>query len=302
MSEPPVPPAPDEGHDMPDARSAQGSTGAPGQPTEDGSGINPYGDVDPYGDTPNDPDRHEFRSGESSPSGVDRFGGDSDRAHPDGQFQPLRDVSSAAPGARSGYPPPWSTPTDNQTPPIRLGTENERSITEPHEAITAYQVSRRRGPVVAVIVAAVVIAVVLVFLASRPPEVQPQAMPTPTSTAPASPTTPEPAGSASVTNSIPVSTRTFQGTWNVDSSTWDARGVTVQMTLKASQGTLTYSFFSLDNSTTKEYRASGDMASGTISATRTQQGQIRLDKPRGDTTLILADQAGRQITALMIPA
>lgn len=277
MSEPESPNSPRAGADNPDASAAAPPAHASGQAQDPAEGI------DPYGDLPED-----FPSA-SSGDGWDPpqhgTGGNGASPRPPRPGQPYRPAPAQAGGDQRGGDRDAGGP-----PPVT-------------DAIAAYKVPSRRGPllVIGLVTLAVVVAIVIVAMRPQALDQKPAA----TSSTPSASTsakTSAPAGTASVTNSIPVTTATFSGTWTIESSTWDSSGVTVQMTLTATSGSLSYTFFGLDNSSTDEVRARGSMANGSISAGTTQHGSIRMDKARGDTTLILAGQNQRQITALLVPA
>lgn len=253
----------------------------PNQPHSPGPGehLESAADIDPYGDLAAPADSSGAAAGEHGP-------------------QPA--------GAQDWQPSsrPLSYPSTHHHAP---GGEAPESVASdnpagPSDAISAYQVHQRRGPILLIVALAVLVVAGIVVVAVRPPSLDPKPSSAPVSSAISPPVPSSSAGAASVTSSIPVSTPNFSGTWTVDSSTWDSAGVVVQMTMKADSGSLSFSFFGLDNSNADEVRATGEMSSGQISAGQTLHGQIRMDKSRGDTTLILAGPDQRQITALLIPA
>ncbi|SER87866.1 hypothetical protein SAMN05443377_11563 [Propionibacterium cyclohexanicum] len=250
-------------------------------PTGPGGSQDPAYDVDPYGDQP---------------------------LPAPGRDSAAWQASAGAAGDRSRrYQSPPSPSTARQDSDVdasaRSASEKEQGDTA---AITAYQLRPRRGPILLVALLTVAVVAAIIVVATRRPSIDPSpgaVTPTPQVSSPAAPqpATSPPPGTASVTNTIPVSTSGFSGTWTIDSTTWDTEGVVVQMTLTADSGSLSYMFFGLDNASTDQVRATGPMSDGRISAGQTQRGEIRMDKQRGDTTLILANSSQRQITALLIP-
>lgn len=277
MSEPQSPHSPRDGEDTSGAASRARRGDRSDETQQAADGIDPYGDLPKPTPTPDSsPDRQQPPGGTDSTSSH----GHSPRSRPSSEMS--ADAAAEVPTPDQGAAGGSGQPTD---------------------AIAAYQVHSRRGPILLIGLVTLAIVVAIVIVALRPPSIDPKPTAvTPSPSVAASPTTSSSGGSASVTSSIPVSTAGFSGTWTIESSSWDSTGVTVEMTLTASSGSLYYTFFGLDNSSTDEVHATGAMASGSISAGQTQHGEIRMDKARGDTTLILAGQNQRQITALLVPA
>lgn len=92
--------------------------------------------------------------------------------------------------------------------------------------------------------------------------------------------------------------------WEILKVTWDTQGVTLDVRITAESGTLGYSFFALDNTYTTSHdpdlSVPGALVPGRVSAPDSVRGIVRFDKFRGDTTVIIATPAGRQITALVV--
>lgn len=91
--------------------------------------------------------------------------------------------------------------------------------------------------------------------------------------------------------------------WEILSTIWDSTGVTITTRLTGDIGTLDFGFFCIDNVTARSYSpipSRSSLFEGSVGPGRVSQGSVRFDKPRNDTTVILADGTGRQITALVI--
>ena len=169
----------------------------------------------------------------------------------------------------------------------------------PSDEITQYAVRRSRGPVIAIAGLVVVILVTMAVLALRRPDLnQDEQSASPS----AASTTSEPGPSVSVVGAIPVETDSFTGTWQINSASWDQTGLTIDMTITSTTGSLSFSVFTIDNVNTGQVDGTGEMASGTVGDGQTMQGLVHFDKDRNDTTIVLANAGGRQITALTVPA
>lgn len=94
-----------------------------------------------------------------------------------------------------------------------------------------------------------------------------------------------------------------QGVWTITDTRWTERGLELTMTIEVTHGTFHYQFFCLDNGTTDEFDPSPSGANslneGQLEEGQKVRGLVVFDKPRGDTTVFLADGLGRQITALV---
>ncbi|WP_316667360.1 hypothetical protein [uncultured Propionibacterium sp.] len=199
-------------------------------------------------------------------------------------------------GDRSSSSAGGPAPTQDQ----RVPAERPADPAAPSAAIEQYQVRRSRGPLIAVIgLMAVILTTMAIFALRRPQQGRnEQSTPPPaTSTAPSSP-----GPSTSTASAIPVESGSFSGTWQINSSNWDSTGLVVDMTITSTSGSLSFTMFTIDNVNTEQTKGTGEMASGTVGDGRTMQGQARFDKDRNDTTVVLADASGHQITALTVSA
>lgn len=86
---------------------------------------------------------------------------------------------------------------------------------------------------------------------------------------------------------------------------WTTRGLELDVLIEVSSGTFSYNFFALDNTTTEEFipltsAGPGYLSPGTVGAGNSVEGTVIFPKERGDTTVILADETSRQVTALSV--
>lgn len=191
--------------------------------------------------------------------------------------------------------------TSNPAPPRSPQDRAERPSARPapSDEIAQYAVRRSRGPVIAIVGLVIVILVTMAAFALRRParnQDEQSAPPTPSSA------TNSPGSSVSVVGAIPVETESFSGSWQINSADWDATGLTIDMTITSTSGSLSFTMFTIDNVNTGQVEGTGEMASGTVDDGQTMQGTVHFDKDRNDTTIVLANAGGRQITALTVPA
>ncbi|MDK9347954.1 hypothetical protein [Propionibacterium freudenreichii] len=104
-------------------------------------------------------------------------------------------------------------------------------------------------------------------------------------------------------NTIPVDYEGFKGQWTITKSTWDSTGLNLEVEVKGTSGSLGFSFFALDtDGGSNQYKASGALATGTVTAGGTTTGRVHFNKSHQTTLVILANSYGRQITALTVDA
>ena len=231
-------------------------------------------------------------------------------------------VAGQTPGIDPGYRPylPTAPRQPAQYPaagPLNAPSRQHDSLspTAPqrtHDAGTLRpsieQFRNRRGPaplVVALVAATVVIGLLWVGNATRTPT----PVPTPSSVT-ATSTQPQPSSPVTSvppdTSIIVVSERdNAAATWEILAVTWDDSGVTVQIRITVTRGTLYYQFSALDSTTAAKYDAEppsgdGELSSGVLNEGMTATGHLRFTKPRGDTMIYMRDSIGEQITALTI--
>lgn len=92
------------------------------------------------------------------------------------------------------------------------------------------------------------------------------------------------------------------GYWLILSELWTSSGLRLEMQVYADQGTLDFTFFALDNQSAQivEPESASTLASGTVAQGRSVEGTVIFTKTRGDTTVIITDSTGRQVTALVV--
>ncbi|WP_203567157.1 hypothetical protein [Aestuariimicrobium ganziense] len=169
-------------------------------------------------------------------------------------------------------------------------------------SIESFEPPRNRAPwIITLVVALVVLGLAFAaYLASRQPEA-PTPTPTPVVTPSATPTE----QASHDPNTIPFHSERddADGIWRILGHRWTDKGLELTMSIEVTRGTFEFMFFCLDNATTDDYNPSPSGANslneGMVREGETVQGIVIFDKPRGDTTVILADGRGRQITALV---
>ncbi|MDK9351164.1 hypothetical protein FAM23848_001234 [Propionibacterium freudenreichii] len=153
---------------------------------------------------------------------------------------------------------------------------------------------------------ALIIVAVLVTLAVRSPKQGAQAAsPSPSAASSARPATSPatPPTALPDSNTIPVDYEGFKGQWTITKSTWDSTGLNLEVEVKGTSGSLGFSFFALDtDGGSNQYKASGALATGTVTAGGTTTGRVHFNKSHQTTLVILANSYGRQITALTVDA
>ena len=185
----------------------------------------------------------------------------------------------------------------NPTYPARVPAPGQPA---PSVAPVAAQRYRSGAPVLAIVIGVVVLAlaVVLVWAGTRP---APNAGKTPTNSAAGAPTpenTPSP-GWSGIEFTAPTYGAT--GYWQVGPPQWTGDTVTVSTTLAIDQGTMKFTFFTLENATSDYYTPiGGSMMSGTVDAGGTQTGTLVFQMPDGEFTLYLATARGSQVAALLV--
>ncbi len=168
------------------------------------------------------------------------------------------------------------------------------------EATRIEQFSPPRSPLPWLIMlgAIAIAALILVTatLSSRPPAPSPTPRPAATSA------TPRPSGQPFVTPDGSV-----EGRWEVVESRWNDEGVEINLRLVVEKGTLWYSFMAFSNDAVEVLEPGPAMSSPAlgwepIDAGQERTGWIFFPTYRADLTVLLATDAGRQISALLVPA
>ncbi len=128
--------------------------------------------------------------------------------------------------------------------------------------------------------------------------------------APQSSTRPSVSPSASTTpNGFPFSSKDerITGRWEVLDKRWSDDGLHVELRIAVDRGTLSYSFLAFANQSAEVvYPEPGSddpaLGDGTIVAGQERTGWLYFPTPRDNTTIILGDGLGRQLSALVVEA
>ena len=105
--------------------------------------------------------------------------------------------------------------------------------------------------------------------------------------------------------SLPGATNST-GRWEVLSHSWESdESLVVRVKVTADQGAITYGFVMFSNAGPQVYdpppgAPAPELDTGRLAAGEVATGYVRFEIPRGDATLILTTQAGRQMSALPI--
>ncbi len=150
-----------------------------------------------------------------------------------------------------------------------------------------------------IMVGAVVVAALILFtatLSNRPPEPSPS--PGPSTTSP-----------ESTASGYPFVTPDGQvaGHWEVVETRWNDEGVEVNLRLAVDKGTLWYTFMAFSNDAAEVLEPGPPMSSPALGWEPIEEGEERtgwlfFPTYRADLTLLLATDAGRQISALLVHA
>lgn len=191
------------------------------------------------------------------------------------------------------YPSSWQPPGQGQRDPRQPFNQAAQPSVRVEQF--APQPQPRWGWIVALVVV-LIAAIVIIPMQFRTPSPTPTRTPQPQASTPATP--------AVAVNGIPFESGGATGFWQIDKAEWAADAVTVHMTIRVDAGTLSYSFFSFDNTASSvydpDYSAPGSLRPGLVAAGSSASGTVRFDVKPGPITVILATSAGRQITALLI--
>lgn len=218
--------------------------------------------------------------------------GASSQPYPGQQQYPGQEPYGQQPYGRQPYgsPYPGQQPWPQQAP----GYE-QRPVD-----INAYAPPKRPGGGMWFIVAALLLAAcVAAALLLRP-----AATPGPESSASARPSVSHTAAGPGMPFTMPNATDNT-GRWEVVSTQWRSDGLVAHVRIHADTGLITYGFAAFSNNGTTVYNPetgapSPELGAGTLPAGRTVEGNVFIPMPRGDSTLILTTQSGRQMSALPI--
>lgn len=127
---------------------------------------------------------------------------------------------------------------------------------------------------------------------------------------------PAPAPTPSTNTSAPVgpgmpftlpNSPSNNGRWEVVSHQWTSTGVQVHVRVHADTGRISYGFVAFANVGTSVYEPEAgaapapELSTGTLRAGESAEGNVFIPIPRGQSTLILTTEGGRQMSALPIP-
>lgn len=201
------------------------------------------------------------------------------------------------PGQPQQYPgQPQHYPGQPQPAPS-AGFDPQRALGEPPPArvsINEFRPPPNRTLLLITIAALITLVLVIaggIYVRSLP-EQQPSASPSPSQTS---------AGPGQ-----PFETSDGRkGRWQIVESTWTDEGLQLELRLYADDDNITFSFLAFANATTEVVAPSHspespDIRTGTVTKTQPVTGFVFFPMPRGDATIILANGAGRQMSALAV--
>lgn len=200
-------------------------------------------------------------------------------------------------GQPYGQQNPYGQPQPGQTP---FGTPPP-----PHVDINQYAPPKQPGPMLWIILGVAVLAMVLIagFLTSGNPLRAPAPTATPT---PSTRTTiPTHTNADGLPFTMPFNDE-GQGRWKIVETTWNTDSVTVRVRIKAEKGSISYGFIAFTNNGEDVIDPSPgpgpELTTGSLRAGESVEGNVTLDIPRENATLILTTSSGRQMSALPIKA
>ena len=120
-------------------------------------------------------------------------------------------------------------------------------------------------------------------------------------------TSPSPAATTPATPGHPFTTPDGQrgGSWEILESAWTDEGLQLQLRIHSESGPISFSFMAFANASTRVITPTSsprtpDIRTGTATPTRSVTGYVFFPMPRGDSTIILANGTGRQMSALPV--
>lgn len=95
------------------------------------------------------------------------------------------------------------------------------------------------------------------------------------------------------------------GRWEILDSAWTDEGLQLQLRINSDKGSISFSFMAFANASTDLVTPTSsprqpDISTGTASPSRSATGYVFFPMARGDATIILANGAGRQMSALLV--
>lgn len=195
-------------------------------------------------------------------------------------------------------PPPigWSPPPLSADAPTTAGPQMGQDPNSPvTNALSIGQFAPRRSVLPALLLLVGVAAAVLIWMGTTRPAPVPAPSPTPTAT-------------STTGSGLPFVSpdERRSGRWEVVEHRWTSDGLEVSIRISVDRGPVTYSFLAFENSTLEatdpEPVNNRPAFSGRPIATGEQEtGWVLFRIKRGPTTVILASEAGNQMSALSVP-
>lgn len=212
------------------------------------------------------------------------------QSHPHGSaptpgWAPAALGSQSDPGGTSG-PPEGRRPTDP------FGRADPQAV-----HIEDFAPPKSKAPLIVSLAVGVALALFLLASALGPGLLAnvPRATQTPPSTAAAS------------ESGLPFTSpdERFNGRWEILDHRWTEHGLMVQVRIKVDRGPLGYTFMAFENQGTEVIDPSPGADSPVLSGRRIpsggeETGWVYFSMDRGDATIILANEAGRQMSALVV--
>lgn len=188
-------------------------------------------------------------------------------------------------------------PTEPQTAPsapqqtfkqVRTGVGDY--VEQPADGPTIQQY--RRGSLWTFIIPALVLIAAggLIWYGTRPPEV-PTGSPTPSSSSPYRSRTPIPT-STGLPGAAEFINNRVEGTFYIDSATWNGDQLTVAVRIELRQGNLSYRFLAMDvknGGVLRSTSTTGDLRKGSMRAGETVSGTVIFNKERAATQIALGE-------------
>lgn len=210
--------------------------------------------------------------------------------HPNGSAPP----PGWAPAALGGQPGPGtpSGPTEGRRPTDPFGRAAPQAV-----HIEDFAPPKSKAPLIVTLAVGVALALVILASTLRPGLLA--SVPT---------VTPTPSASTTVSESgLPFTSpdERFNGRWEIMDHRWTDHGLMVQVRIKVDRGPLGYTFMAFENQGTDVIDPSPGADSPVLSGRRIpsggeETGWVYFSMARGDATIILANEAGRQMSALVV--
>lgn len=210
------------------------------------------------------------------------------------------DPAAASPPAPGWAPPPLpgsaaqagGQPGQFRRPSDPIGPAPLRPV-----SIDEYAPPRSRLPLAITVGALALLVVALIGITLRPGLLAPAGVATPTP----SPT------ATTLAPGLPFSTsdERFWGRWEILEHRWTDSGLMIQVRIHVDRGPLGYTFMAFENQGVRVVDPSPGAESPVLTGRRipsggVETGWVYFHLARGDATIILADEAGQQMSALVV--